>query len=1001
MSSHNNSIMKLSFSIFTRYRSVADHVNALRRRGERFTILEVGGRGNFLKRFLPQDQITILDVDDSGEENYVKGDGRQLPFKNRSFDLVVSTDVLEHIPPGDRKKYLKEQVRVCKTAIILSGPLYQPDVARLEKKSNDYYRDLTGEEHPWLKEHVNYGLPKAEDIEAIFTKHHLAITKSWNQRIDLWSQMVLIDLLVATAYTLEVEKAFLKLSHHYNSKIFPFDCDPGGYRTIYTAIRGDRVPKTIARKPYQTIDPWVAEKFQQSVFNLLMTIQRHHLGIIKDKDRHISVLSNLLATQESALSAQQDLLKHWEATISAQTSTLLEKEKLIKDQATMIAALEDTQGLRKEALIERQKKEAYQQKLVELEHQFAELNQQLHSIYSSKKWFLITRVASVYSRLIRPVRSARIALRVVRSEGWPGLERKMKQRRYSGSQYPISLPDINAQYRTWLKQHQLTAESITSLQKTMRSFKIQPKISVIVPLYKTPVPILIETVASVREQIYRNWELVMVDDGSESPELAEYLSLLKSQPQYKIISLTKNAGIVQASNTALKHASGQYVAFLDHDDTLTPDALFRVVEYINKFPKADWLYSDEDKIEADGGRCDPYFKSDFAPYFLLSQMYPCHLAVYRRKFVESLGWLRNGYDGSQDYDLALRAAEKTKPVHIPFILYHWRKIDGSAAKAQLEKPYANKTAFAAIRDALKRRKLSGHVEPGLRPGTFRVRYDPPKNAFVSIIIPTRNQVKLLKSCIQSIITKTRHKDYEIIVLDNRSDDPSAIRYLSAVTKDPRIRVEKYDFPFNFSAINNFGAKLAKGDYLLFLNNDTEVINRDWLTSMLELAQLKDVGAVGAKLLYPNNTIQHAGVVLGIGGIAGHSHKYVPKDLPGYFSQKDLIREYSAVTAGCLLIQRKKFEAVGGFDEAYAIAFNDVDFCLRLGQKGYRCLYTPYAELYHYESVSVGQPDTSARNKKHYSKEINLMRSRWGTLLKNDPYYNPNLSLEREDFSLRI
>lgn len=949
-------VKNLSFSVYTRYQSVADHVNAIRKDGEVFTILEVGGRGNFLKRFLPNDTITILDVDDSNEENYVKGDGRKLPFKKQSFDVVVSTDVLEHIPPADRDKYLEEQVRVARIAIILSGPLYTAEVAAIEKEANQYYKKLTGSEHPWLTEHVGYGLPETEKVEAVFQRHKLSFQKTWNQRIALWSEMVLIDLLVATAYTPAVAKQFNALSRLYNTKIFPYDCDDHGYRTIYTVLAEDRTIAPLQRKPFSTINPELIEQFERSVFDLLREVQHHHVAIIADKDRHINALTDSLTVQSSS---------------HAELAT------------------------------ERLKKVALQQKIAELEQNVAEQRHILNTIYGSKRWRLADKSVRAIKRLVQPLRITKKALGILRREGPSGLGRRLAVRRKGFSHYPVNRPDINRQYTEWLLRRASTEETTEARLKKIASFKVKPLISIVVPTYKTPIRVLEQTVGSVRSQLYPKWELILVDDGSPSPELHSYLEGLEGTPGIIVQLNKKNQGIVGATNDAIALATGDYIAFLDHDDELTADALYHVAAAINEHPNGQWFYSDEDKIDSNDSRSDPYFKSDFASYFLLSQMYTCHLSVYKRSFGDKLGWLRPGYDGSQDYDLALRAAEKTIPIHIPKILYHWRKIEGSTAQSQSEKPYASKASLDAINDALRRRKLNAKAEVGLRPGTFRVRHHVDPSSLVSIIIPTRNQTKLLAACVKSILTKTKHQKFEIIILDNQSDDPTTHAYFKKIEQDPRVRVLSYNHPFNFSAINNFGAQHAKGDYFLFLNNDTEVISGEWLTAMLELAQLPDVGAVGAKLLYPNETIQHAGVVLGIGGIAGHSHKYIPDDVPGYFSQKDLIREYSAVTAGCLMIAKKKFKLVNGFDEDFAVAFNDVDFCLRLRQKNLLNLYTPYARLFHYESVSVGHPDSADRDRKKFGKEIDLMQSRWGQLLGQDPYYSPELSLEREDYSLRV
>jgi len=949
----------LSFSIYTRYRSVVDHLERLRRSGERLNILEVGGRGNFLKLFLPNDDITVLDVDDSDEDNYIKGDGRHLPFADQSFDIIVSTDVLEHIPPSDRSQYLTEQLRVGRRAVILSGPLYRPDVAELEKQSNNYYQAITGDEHPWLKEHVAYGLPQAEKVEALFKKHHYPYLKTTNQRVELWQKMVLIDLLVSTAYTSEVAKAFTALSNWYNKKIFPYDREDGGYRTIYTVLLdGSELPTVETPTKFEEISPPELEHFYQLIFNLMEIVQAHYRQIITNKDRHIATIEELASQAENRF------------------------QGLVNDQS------------------------AWREREQQMEIQLHALAEHIRHIEGSRKWKLAQTLDKGYQlSLKKPLgltkKTAKALLREGPIETAKKISNYLNKRTVVAS--PISPnPDINAQYQRYLKEHVLTETQAAEFKRMVSAWKRRPKISVVVPVYKTPLKVLQAMVDSVRAQIYPNWELCLVDDASKQPELTAYLDSLKDDGKIHLKQHKKNRGIVAATNTAISLATGEYIAFLDHDDELTPDALFYVADSISRQPNVDWIYSDEDKLEEDNQLTEPYFKPDYSPILLLSQMYTCHLTVYRKGFGDQLGWLRQGLDGSQDYDLALRASEQSpRVVHIPRPLYHWRKVEGSTARSHSSKSYTYDSSLRALRDVLKRRHLKGEVTLGLQPGTFRIKYEVIGSPLVSIVIPTKDQAKLLSHSIKSILSKTQYKNYEIIVLDNQSELPATQRYFSHIGRNPQVKVVRYQKPFNFSAINNFGARIARGEYLLFLNNDTEVINGEWLEEMLGLAQLPEVGAVGAKLLYPNHTIQHAGVVLGIGGIAGHSHKYILDATPGYFSLKDVVREYSAVTAGCLLIEKHKFDMVNGFDEEYAVAFNDVDFCLRLGEKGLANVYTPYARLFHHESVSVGQPDSAARDQRRLSKEIGLIKKRWEEQLAKDPYYNPSLTLVREDYGLAV
>lgn len=433
-----------------------------------------------------------------------------------------------------------------------------------------------------------------------------------------------------------------------------------------------------------------------------------------------------------------------------------------------------------------------------------------------------------------------------------------------------------------------------------------------------------------------------------------------------------------------------------------------MAKLLQEHPDADMIYSDEDHINTKGKRIDPYFKPDWSPDLFLSSMYTCHFGVYRKKLIDEIGGFRKAFEGSQDYDLVLRLTEKTDNIyHIPGILYHWRKILGSTAMKYQAKGYADVNARKALEDALKRRKINGKVLSGIYPGTFRIKREIIGNPQVSIIIPTRDQAGFLEKCIDSIEKKTDYKNYDILIIDNNSEEIKTKDYFEKISKKPNIRVLKYEYPFNFSGINNYAVTQSKSDYILFLNNDTEVISEEWLCAMLEHAQRTEVGAVGCKLLYPDNTIQHAGLILGISGIpgkpgiAGHSHKHFPDDAYGYYMKPHIIQNLSAVTGACLMMRRDVFQEVGGFDDNLAYAFNDVDLCLKIRGKGYLIVYTPYAKLYHYESQSRGYENNPEKMKRFFG-EIEYMREKWGKVIdKGDPYYNANLSLKHEDYRIEI
>lgn len=604
---------------------------------------------------------------------------------------------------------------------------------------------------------------------------------------------------------------------------------------------------------------------------------------------------------------------------------------------------------------------------------------------------LITSAPESYRTMAR-------GLRIIRKDGIRGIVRKLKTK----SQVGVGVQSYNDQYKQWmekienpaLKQAKLEAQKLPQKQK----------ISVLMPTYNSETAWLNDAIASLNNQFYTNWELCIADDCSTSKQTIDFLKNI-TNPKIKITFRKSNGGIATATNDALALATGQYIALLDHDDELAPQALSEVVKLIEQYPDADMIYSDEDKLDENGNRCDPFFKPGWAPDYLLSSMYTAHLSVYRTSLVKKLGGFRKELHGSQDYDLALRVTEQTKNIyHIPQILYHWRKVAGSTAAVYTAKTYAKNTAQKAIEDAIQRRKLNATVEGGIRPDLFRLRYAIKKNPLVSIIVPTRNKKEVLEVCVKSVLQKTSYTNYELVIVDNQSNEPETLAYFKELKKSPKITILSYDKPFNFAAINNFAAKKVKGEYIVLLNNDTEVIAPGWLEAMLEHAQRKEVGAVGAKLLYPTGKIQHAGVILGIGGVAGHVQKMFADDEPAalpIFNAKDLIRNWSGVTAACLMMNKAKYLALGGLDETFVVAWNDVDFCIRAMKKGYYNVYTPYAKLYHHESISVGRPESGNRDLTRLDQETARMKQQWNELLQNDPFYNPNLSLEREDFSLRI
>lgn len=527
-------------------------------------------------------------------------------------------------------------------------------------------------------------------------------------------------------------------------------------------------------------------------------------------------------------------------------------------------------------------------------------------------------------------------------------------------------------------------------------------ISIVVPVYNCNIRYLSEMLESVRCQTYHHWELCIADGNSNDDVRSLLLAWQKNEPRARVIFLDENLGITGNSNAALSMAQGDFVAFLDHDDTLAPNALCELVKAITLHPDTDFIYSDEDKLtENSQKRFHPHFKPDWSPDTFRSYNYICHFTAIKRALLSDIGFFREGFEGSQDYDLFLRASERAvKIVHIPLILYHWRAIATSTSINPYSKSYAYDSGKNALTEHLVRMGTNGRVWSGATVNTYRITYEL-DNAKVSIIIPNKDHVSDLKRCINSILQKTKYANYEIIIIDNGSTQVELMNYYNKIISDDKIKVFNWYEEFNYSSINNYGASIADGSYLLFLNNDTEVVNQDWIDRMVEHAGRPEVGAVGAKLYYKDGSIQHAGIVVGINGMAGHAHRYFPMNSSGYMDRLKIIHNVSAVTGACLLVRTSVFNQVGGFDEAYQVAMGDVDLCMKIRACGFLIVWTPFAELYHYESSSRGADD-SIEKQQRLEKEITRLNHLWDDIFRDgDPYYNRNLTLDKEDFSLRL
>ncbi len=559
------------------------------------------------------------------------------------------------------------------------------------------------------------------------------------------------------------------------------------------------------------------------------------------------------------------------------------------------------------------------------------------------------------------------------------------------------------EYTNWLKKNQPTEKELQKQKE--EKFAYNPKISIVVPMYKTPKKYLDEMIDSIRQQSYQNWELCLSDGSGENSPIIDILRKYeKEDSRIRVVYTKKQMHISDNTNEALKIATGDFIAFGDHDDLLTRDAFYECVKVINQYPEVEAIYSDEDKITMDAKQCfGPHFKPDFNLDLLRSENYICHLFVVKRNLFEQVGFLRHEFDGAQDFDFVLRCAEKTdKFYHIPKILYHWRAHPDSTAGRPESKLYAYEAGAKAVQAHCDRLGLDTEVVKSRWNGLYRTKYHLKDTPLVSIIIPNKDHVEDLDKCIRSIEEKATYKNLEYVIVENNSEKQETFSYYEKLqSENPKVTVVTWEKEFNYSAINNYGVSVAKGDYLLFMNNDTEIINPDCIEELLSFCMREEVGAVGARLYYEDDTIQHAGVIIKLGGIAGHAFTGADKDNPGYFGRIVAAQDYSAVTAACMMTKRKVFEEVNGFEELLAVAFNDVDFCLKVREAGYLVVYNPYAELYHYESKSRGLENTKEKVQR-FQEEIEIFRRRWNDILtKGDPNYNPNLTLEKSDFSLRV
>lgn len=697
---------------------------------------------------------------------------------------------------------------------------------------------------------------------------------------------------------------------------------------------------------------------------------------------HKDLVTNLAQTQ-SELAANQNAVNDLRASLSQTQSELRHCiQELARNQSELTHGREE---------------------LVQTQHAKQNVQNILDTVMQSRSWRWTQKLRSL-GALARRVRQ------LVRQQG--GVLHALKKTSTvlieQGPKGMVSAihrtTEQNFSYADWIAQNEAPAHLYSHFKEKILGWHHQPLVSVVMPTYNSPLQFLAQAIESVQAQVYPHWQLCIADDASTHTEVQAFLKeAVQKDSRISIVLRRQNGHISESSNSALEIAKGEWVALLDHDDLLHPMALYELVNTLQSHPDAQIVFSDEDKIDETGQRFGPYFKTDYNPELMWAQNMISHLGCYKKSTLDAIGGFRKGFEGSQDYDLALRVIQHSKAhqvVHIPRVLYHWRAISGSTALAPNEKPYAEIASRSALKEHLAAMRISAIVEPAPELTNMnRVRPSLEKPApLISLIIPTKDGIDLLRQCIQSVQQKSSYSPYEILVVNNNSQFPASQIYFDQLKREG-IRVLDYPHPFNFSAINNFAARQARGEYLCLLNNDIEVQTADWMEELLSFAQLDQAGPVGARLWYPGNQgLQHGGVVVGLGGVAGHAHVGLQRNEKGYFGRPVLHHRCSAVTAACMMIKKSTYFAVDGMDEQIAVAFNDVDFCLRLGQAGYHCVYTPSAELIHHESATRGD-DLSDENRQRFMAEEAFMKARWGDQLNHDPFFSTNLSLNHTDFRM--
>lgn len=1135
-----NENLDLPFDLYTRNKIISDLINLLRK-NKGLKILDIGGRSGHLKEFLQEDDdLYILDIlkSESDEKNYFIGNIISPPFKDCVFDVVVSSDLFEHLSPENRERSLSEMLRISKNFVILGAPFYTEKAAETEIKLNEFFIKITGNAHPWLSEHIKNGLPSTKKFEDFLKNNGFEYSTTVTNNISNW---FLMQLFIFYSYKYRIPSEEVnKVYRFYNENFLELGDSLGSaYRTIYLIGKKGTLPKVdfkfksrIDRSKYHALEMLIFE-----VVGQLADSRDNHIHgmktMIQDQSKHIQILGtavkekdNYIEGLETAVKNKDDYISGLEATVKNKDDYISGLETTVKNKDDYINGLETTV----------KNKDDYIQNLDSL---IAENNRKLNDIYNSTTWQLLTKYQKLVDTIFPHTTKRRhaydlaiIGTRLIANDGFGAFLYKLNDRLYknniNASKVPIvktnpaspyvplslekrlfgkftflsdnlneikiytatnnrlnsdlalyitntdheilrkttvkghmvqdndytsfrfkpikeskgitfffelvskkepsaavwynesiTLPELalyydnepingsigfqafadiglKSSYDIWMLKNEPTESKLEQYKNEIKQFEYQPTVSIVTPVYNPDAAWIDAAIESVRNQVYDNWELCLADASTKKDVRKCLEAYAKKDSRIKVKFLPRNKGISGNSNEALSLASGEYIGLLDHDDELSPDSLYEVVKHLQNNRDADMIYSDEDKIDLKGNRRYPFFKPDWSPDTFLSCMYTCHFGVYEKKIIDEIGGFREGYDGSQDYDLVLRIMDKTQSIHhIPKILYHWRTVHGSAASAVGAKSYAYVAAKKALTDYIKRNNIDGEISDGFWTGSYRMTRKLLNAPLISMIIVSSSS-RVIKKCITNIEQSTDYTNYEIVIIQTEKQE-------NVIDKNNNVHTIQYSEDYNISAARNLAASHAKGEYLLFIDETVEIIKNDWLNALLEHAQRSEVGAVGAKLINKSNKIMHCGIALGMGKhkIAGYPLSGFPSNIPGYFGNMTIVRNCSAVTAACMMLRKDVFNKVGGFDEHLAVAFNDVDLCLKLRERGYLIVYTPYAELYYHGTLTHDYKD-APKLQKLFLKDVEYMRKKWGEAIdEGDPYYSPNLTLDKEDYTIRI